>query len=478
MTLTLRIENETSLPDGGPLSVTITGKRGLDIGRDQYLDWTLPDPTRFISAKHCEVRWHDGGYWLHDISTNGTFLDGADSRLKEPHRLRHGDRFAIGRYIVAVELDDEDSHLGADAAPARAIPSYGQLWDAVDDAPPPIDPRLLKAPRDVSPVKPDFLDWAIDVPSVFAEPSFPRADRKPSSASAAPAALESWSQSAPKRQPPAPDPIPLPTPRRPTWVSSEPQGPWAPESSAVEPQSGEAKRMTSTDEAPRDTPTQQRRAAATHPDSARQTPSPGTPPADPADGRPVSDFVRLVAQGAGLPYESLAARDPAELAEEIGMVLRLVTENMKQLLEARQHAKRLVRSSNHTTIQAIHNNPMKFAPTVEDAMRIMFGPQTRSYLDARRALAEGFDDLKSHQLTTYTAMQQAVTMLLAPLDPEAIEDTSQGDRGLMSVVGSRKARLWDIYASRWEASIKRHEDGGLNAYMQYFAECYDRNREP
>ena len=74
MGLTLKIENMPSLPDGGPLTYSIQGKRGLDIGRDQYLDWTLPDPGRFISGKHCEVRWHDGGYWLHDVSTNGTFL--------------------------------------------------------------------------------------------------------------------------------------------------------------------------------------------------------------------------------------------------------------------------------------------------------------------------------------------------------------------------------------------------------------------
>ncbi len=46
MTLTLHIENETSLADGGPLSVSIKGKRGLDIGRDPYLDWTLPDPSK------------------------------------------------------------------------------------------------------------------------------------------------------------------------------------------------------------------------------------------------------------------------------------------------------------------------------------------------------------------------------------------------------------------------------------------------
>src|SRR6516165_298308 len=97
MTLTLTIENETNLPDGGPLSVIIQGKRGIDIGRDTHLDWTLPDPTRMISGKHCEVR--------------------------------HGDRFVVGNYIVVATLEGEDGAAGgtADAAAPRAV-DYQALW--------------------------------------------------------------------------------------------------------------------------------------------------------------------------------------------------------------------------------------------------------------------------------------------------------------------------------------------------------------
>jgi len=86
MALRFHIENETNLPDGGPVSFTVTGKRIVDIGRDRHLDWTLPDPARLISGKHCEVHYRDGGYWLHDVSTNGTFLNGADQRMRGPHR--------------------------------------------------------------------------------------------------------------------------------------------------------------------------------------------------------------------------------------------------------------------------------------------------------------------------------------------------------------------------------------------------------
>jgi type VI secretion system protein ImpI len=139
MTLTLHIENETILPDGGPLSVSVRGKRGLDIGRDPYLDWTLPDPSRFVSGRHCEVRWRDGGYWLHDISTNGTFMNGADSRLKAPHRLRNGDRFVIGQYVIAATLDEEIAESSKDA-PQQAATRDDDLWNAGPGAPDPIDP--------------------------------------------------------------------------------------------------------------------------------------------------------------------------------------------------------------------------------------------------------------------------------------------------------------------------------------------------
>jgi len=101
MALRFHIENETNLPDGGPVSFTVTGKRIVDIGRDRHLDWTLPDPARLISGKHCEVHYRDGGYWLHDVSTNGTFLNGADQRMRGPHRLRSGDRFVVVEREIA-----------------------------------------------------------------------------------------------------------------------------------------------------------------------------------------------------------------------------------------------------------------------------------------------------------------------------------------------------------------------------------------
>jgi len=462
MALKLRIENETSLPDGGPLSVTVEGKRGIDIGRDQYLDWTLPDPSRFISGKHCEIRWHDGGYWLHDVSTNGTFLYGADGRLKAPHRINDGDRFAIGHYIIVADVDDQGA--GPEVQPAAGPQRYEELWDATDAAPP-IDPKQLKAPRDLKPVRPDFLDWAVDVTPPPSEPS--GWDAPP----ATPAHGDEWSRGRTFQHPPPPEPPAVPNPRRPVYVTGEPSGPWA---GSAGPERGDSAAASVLAAA------QALSSTAAPAPPARQPPRPVPPPAPaiaeltaPVDPSAVADFIRLFARGAGLPEDAFAARNPSELALELGQLMRLVSENMRQLLEARQQAKRLARSANQTMIQATENNPLKFAPTVEDAMRIMFGPQTRSYVDARRALAQSFDDLKVHQVKTFSAMQHALKQLLREFDPESLEASAKGDRGLAGVVGSRKARLWDIYVARWQARTENDEDGLLKAFMDYFADCYD-----
>ncbi len=388
----------------------------------------------------------------------------AERRLKAPHRLRNGDRFAIGHYIIVATIDDEGSGAEPEAAPSNTPPNYEDLWDPVGEVAPPIDPKQLKAARDLQPVRPDFLNWAIDVPDPDV-PSPPvsgsrRTDRAPPSWDTSPASPSGdmdWAQGAPKPPPPAPELAPVPSPRRP--VSTEPGGPWATPPSAPEPApsvqaSGQARAVNTADA---------RR------DSARQM------PIDAAEAAAMKDFVRLFARGAGLPEDTFATRDPAELAEQLGQLMRLVAENVKQLLEARQMAKRLARSSNQTTVQALNNNPLKFAPSAEDALRVMFGPPTRSYLDARRALAQSFDDLKSHQVRTFSAMQHALRLMLGEFDPDVIENTTTHDRGFGAFVGSRKARLWEVYVARWHARTQNHADGMLNAFMDYFAECYDHD---
>jgi len=97
-------------------------------------------------------------------------------------------------------------------------------------------------------------------------------------------------------------------------------------------------------------------------------------------------------------------KDEGALAELLGAMILNVAENLRQLNTARSQSKRMMRSANQTDIQLTENNPLRHLPTAEDALRVMFGPPSRSYLDAYRTLEKSFGDLKQHQLMTVSAM--------------------------------------------------------------------------
>lgn len=119
MTLTLRIENFRVLDDGGPVSVRVT-ERGLQAGRREAMDWVLPDASRHISGHHFDIVYDEGDWWLRDVSTNGTFLQGNRHRLDGMHRLTHGDRFQVGHYIIVAVLEDS----GDDGFLPDSLPEY------------------------------------------------------------------------------------------------------------------------------------------------------------------------------------------------------------------------------------------------------------------------------------------------------------------------------------------------------------------
>jgi len=166
--LRLQLDNVTNLPDGGPTSIEVQGRRSIDIGRNTYLDWTLPDPSRVVSGRHCEIHYRDGGYWITDISTNGTYLNGSDKRLTEPTRLKSGDRITIGDYIINVAVEEDDAPSRTVEAPPDGPPerASASLWDVPDDVAAPAEPPAARRARQARPVHPDALDWIADIPPV------------------------------------------------------------------------------------------------------------------------------------------------------------------------------------------------------------------------------------------------------------------------------------------------------------------------
>jgi type VI secretion system protein ImpI len=452
MRLTLAIENHDRLPDGGPLSVAVTGGRGLDIGRDQFLDWTLPDPNRIVSGKHCEIRAQDGEYLLYDVSTNGTYVNGSENRVQSPCKLHSGDRLTIGQYIIAVTVDNE---IPAQAAPQGIMhrpASYDELWIPDGDVAPPIPRSELKAERFDRRAPDDWIESPAELPGPFLPKDPPAAARVFDQDT-------DWAPFVPKPES-APEPPPAPPiPRR--IFTSEPGGPWSTDAAPFQSVPDGSSREDRAEQGPL---ALESRLSEAPPDLVRK----GT-----AQTALFTQFLASFAAASGVPAQTFQQQNAEELGEKLGSLIQLLAVEMKQLLDARSETKRLTRSTHQTVIQAQGNNPLKFSPTAEDALRIMLGPATRSYLDAPRAFAQGFSDLKSHQLRTYSAMQKAMRIIAEDLDPASIENATANEGGLAALIGSRKARLWDAYVTRWKAKTQRRDDGLVSVFMQYFAECYD-----
>lgn len=86
------------------------------IGRDPKCDWPIADRELALSARHCEIVHANGHQVLRDLSTNGTFVNGSRQRLAGDHVLRHGDRIALGSYLIEV------THVSAtEQAPAAPV---------------------------------------------------------------------------------------------------------------------------------------------------------------------------------------------------------------------------------------------------------------------------------------------------------------------------------------------------------------------
>ncbi len=477
MPLRLKIENETSLPDGGPVSYTLSGKRGMDIGRDQYLDWVLPDPTRVVSGKHCEIRFRDGSYWLQDVSTNGTFINSNEQRVQGIHRLENGDRVEIGRYIISVAIEGEESNgQNPGHATQETYPDSASVWQVGGDVPPPINPRELKTPKVASGMRSlDVLDWASDIPvlppdplpsvqPVYSPP--PPTPTRPMPA-ISPSAWDSDEPSPlPLTRPMEPQPAPAPAP------SAAPAADWLVDPAPQPPAELPAQELPPVEAAvpPMEMPTAEAPAPA-----SEQVRAPVDKPRMPqATGLSNdSELIRRFAAAAGIPEAVIAAQDAGALLEQLGALMRTMAENLQQLQTARAQSKGIMRSANQTLIQATDNNPLRFSPTSGDALKIMFGPPTSGYLDAKRSIESSFNDLKKHQLATFTAMQDALQELFSELDPKNVTAAS-GSEGGVSLLGSKKARYWDLFVTRWQAKVGKHERGMLGVFMQLFAEAYDK----
>ena len=182
------------------------------------------------------------------------------------------------------------------------------------------------------------------------------------------------------------------------------------------------------------------------------------------------EWKQAVAKGAGLPRDAFERLDPQAFATELGQLLRIASSELMVLLQSRAEAKALARGG-RTMLHATENNPLKFVPTVDEAMQAMLTPRGKGYLSSTEAFEKSFADLKHHQIATLAAMQTAAKDLLKELSPQAVAKASQSKKSLL---GNVKAAQWDEIVRVWTSKAGNRENGMLDVFLDLFADNYEK----
>ena len=436
----------------------------MAIGRNSDNDWVLPDPERLVSGKHCVIQYKDGRYYLTDNSTNGVELVKAGIRLRKGNSepLQDGEVIRIGDYEIQARIDFSlpvadgnpfaDSSSSFEALMGRqgavvntptslpvTLPAHFQGVSAMDTMPDLFD---FLTPTSVPPAtQPDHVpaeQHDFRPPTPIPNPT-PVAE--PAPLAPAPLIPEDWDLFSDKPAPVAVAPLPV----APLPVAEVAPPPVPPISVPIEP-------------APLREP----------PEAIVERP---VSPADPSQ----PDLLQAFLRGAGLDQVRLGRAEAEAQMESIGRSYRLMVEGLIDVLRARSSLKGEFRIQ-QTMIQPVENNPLKFAPNVDEALLLLLRHTNQAFMAPDLAVRDSFDDLRAHQLAVMAGVEAAIKHLLARFEPSQLEERMGKPGGLSSIFnGSRQAQYWQQFTELYSNISREAQEDFQDLFGREFSRAYEEH---
>lgn len=154
----------------------------------------------------------------------------------------------------------------------------------------------------------------------------------------------------------------------------------------------------------------------------------------------------------------------SELMQNLGIVFRELVSGLMTILRARTELKSQFQVE-VTTIRPHENNPLKFYPSVEETISQLLTNSQPGFINAKKAVREGYADIMNHQMAATAGVQAAILSLIERFDPKRIEKQCQE-----GVVFQKKAKYWDAFCQSYsEIAEKALED----FYGEVFRRAYE-----
>nr|WP_320189809.1 type VI secretion system-associated FHA domain protein TagH [uncultured Desulfobacter sp.] len=466
MQLRIKVLTYKGRPPQRELSVFFDKKSGT-IGRSPDNDLHLTDPDFIVSSKHASIVFDDNSYYIEDHSTNGSFfLDTGHELRNSSHSLKNGDKLEIGNYVLEVSISDVSDH--SPHAP-NSITFFTQDNGAAEDH------ENEQSPSSSPFSSPPDQDNEIKPPGVFDSGITTAGHYDPPSIAA----------DVPEEQHPEPrDPFPLTPPD-----NFNPENLLA---SLDEPILSDSRSETSTlttttaslfsqsqfddgfDLLEKDlqtddagaipdvsTPSQEKlkEVGNIRPKSIetpRQETEFSKSDDTEKDSIPSSDMAEEGNELIAIFLEALGIKDekgvlPEEIPEfmqTVGTVLKELADGLRAVLWARAESKGQITGITKTMIEIKRNNPLKFSPTVEDALKLMLLDKRTGFMDAVSAVREGYEDVKKHQLAVNAGVQATLQKLLNHLDPQNFEKQYEKKHVM------KNKYCWEAYKNAYNDIVK------------------------
>jgi len=480
---------------GLPPNQEITGQfdtQGGTIGRAPNNHLVLPDPEKYVSRLHASIVFEAGQYFIQDSSTGGTYLGNSDVPLHDARmQLHNGEKLRIGDYELQVSITDaaesdvtqvdqpvrqldfaESSILGESSPSSKPSEPPADFFSSFVDQPESSSihenftpPNLAETPQASDADDLDFGDLLSKLDGLpgAASPSSPQTPDLPTLPddffADEPEADVSHvkEEQGPEELAPAKEEyvedLAFPgmaetgpeTPKEDAFAQSDP---FAIQETPVFAQKEQKQAFSDVSSESVERVVPQPVPKPTEPPVAQPS-SPGVAPVQPSPrgvaSLPSDDsLLREFLAGAGIADPSFIPPEQYPvMMRTSGELLRSMVEGLMQVLRARAELKSQFRVS-VTTMRSVNNNPLKFTPNVDDAMRLVLSPTNPGFLPPKQAVSEGFSDIMNHQIAMTAGIQAALADILRSFDPQLIEKT-QGE----GVLFQKKAKCWEYYVERY-----------------------------
>jgi len=487
MSLTLTIISYRGRPCLENAQVVFT-KQGGTLGRSPDNDLVLHDPDKVISRVHATIRYENGLFSLTDTSLAGIVIVNRNISLhQDTAPLEDGDHLMIGDYELLVTMSEKQEVLSP--PPFFSQPSFVRespppdLSSGTDTRPGDVELELLLKRSGNSP-EADFFGQPTPAPPVF-----PR----DTDYLHIPAHQESFTP---------PESIPVPGSNRipddfnpqdllqsldaPTVfeepcdfpvIPPPPYGEQPEKPAFSEPSSQSSEPLTlAASPALQEQPALLKEPVSSPP-ACDLAPSPKEnippPPPSPAPAmshkQDVGDLAAPFFEALGIESnQNLQPEELSELMKVAGALIREMTGGLMTMLRGRMELKNQFRVS-RTMLSPVKNNPLKFSPSTEDALKLLFIDKKPGFLQPLEAVLQGFRDIMNHEMAMTAANQAALLSILKQFDPENF--SQKYNEGF---VLQKKSKCWDSYCHAYPEMIQKIQN---NIFGEDFVRAYEEQMQ-